>query len=159
MAETEILGLREFQAALRKMNGEWDSAMSLAHQRIGSKGAAFARARARAGSRLQAKAASAIGERHTVRNAAVAVLPSRLDRMANVAYWGAKKRTGWYSKRRYEGSTRQHPVWIGNSWEVAQAGQGPYAINAALAEHREELLDEYLEQVDRIARAAFPERI
>ena len=143
---------------LRKMDGNWDAALSLAHQKIASKGAAYSRAAARGMGGVQAKAASAIGEKHTPARASVAVLPSRyLDPMANVAFWGAKKRTGWYAKGRYGLNTRQHPVWIGNSWEVAVHGQGPYAINDALATHREELLDQYVIEIDRIAHEAFPE--
>lgn len=153
-----IIGLPEFLRALRSMDGNWDAALSLAHQKIASKGAAYARAQARGMGGVQAKSASAIGERHDARRATVAVLPSRyLDAMANVAFWGAKRHTGWYSRRRYSDSTPQHPKWIGNSWEVAVRGQGPYAINDALATHRERLLDEYLVELDRISKEAFPE--
>lgn len=160
MAEpsANVVGLPEFLRELRKMDGNWDAALSLAHQKIASKGAAYSRAAARGMGGVQAKAASAIGEKHTPKRASIAVLPSRyLDEMANVAYWGAKQHSGWYRARRYANSTRQHPVWIGNSWEVAVRGQGPYAINDALASRRTELLDQYLIEISRIAHAAFPE--
>ena len=158
MPDVQVVGLREFLSMLRKMDGNWDAALSLAHQKIASKGAAFSRSAARGKGGVQAKAASAIGEKHTPARASVAVLPSRyLDPMANVAFWGAKQHSGWYRKPRYANSTRQHPVWIGNNWEVAVHGQGPYAINDALATNREELLDQYLIEIERIAREAFPE--
>jgi len=153
----QIVGLREFRRELAALDGNWMSAMSLAHQRIASRGAAYSRAAARAMGGVQAKAASAIGERHTSTSASVAVLPSSIDKMANIAFWGAKKRTGWYRNARYARSTAQHPPWVGNSWTPMVAGQGPYAINAALAAHDDELLDEYLEAIMGIARAAFPE--
>lgn len=153
----QVLGLREFRAALRELDQRWDSAFSLAHQRIATQGANYARARARSMGGVQAKAASAIGGKHTTAQARVAVLPSAIDRMANVAFWGAKRHTGWYAKGRYRNSPDQHPPWVGNSWEPMVAGQGPYAINEALAQHRDELLDEYLEAVTGIAQRAFPE--
>lgn len=157
MAEVEILNYKEFRAALREVEGNWDSAMSLAHQKIGTRGAGFARARARGMGGVQAKAASAIGEKHTPRFAAVAVMPSAVDRMGNAAFWGAKRHTGWYDHPRYQDSAPQHPPWVGSSWDVAEHGQGPYAINEALAANIDELLDEYLVAIDGIAKRAFPE--
>lgn len=106
---------------------------------------------------VQAKAASAIGAKHTAKSAAVAVFPSWGDRMAPVAFWGAKKHTGWYSAARYRNSVAQHPTWVGSSWEVAGSG-GPYAINATLRTRIDELLDEYFKSIETLARSAFPER-
>lgn len=158
-AGANVIGLPEFLRGLRQLDGNWDAALALAHQKIASKGAAYARAAARGMGGVQAKSASAIGEKHDPRKATIAVLPSRyLDAMANAAFWGAKQHSGWYRARRYANSPAQHPRWIGNSWEVAVRGQGPYAINDALASRRDQLLDEYLDEIERIARAAFPER-
>lgn len=159
-AETvNIRGLAEFRAALRDLGGNWESELSLAHQKLGSKAAGWARARARAMGGVQARAASAIGERHSAKSAAIAVLPARgLDAMANVAFWGAKKHTGWYAAHRYWNSSPQHPPWVGASWEAAVAGQGPYAINDALAAHLDDIVEEYGDMIDHIARRAFPER-
>lgn len=153
-----ILGLDEFKAALNRLGGLWDAEFSLLNQKVASKAAQDARARARSGSRLQAKAASAIGERHSKDRAAVAVLPSWADRMANVAFWGAKRRTGWYNRARYNDSTPQHPAWVGASWDVAVAGQGPYAINNSLAAHLRKYQTEWLDGVMQMAGRAFPDR-
>ena len=158
----EIVGLKEFQAALRVLDVRWDSAFSLAHQKIATKGAAYARTAARGGSKLEQKGASAIGPQWTKTQARVAVLPSKfLDPMANVAYWGAKRHTGWYAAGRYRDSTPQHPKWVGNTWEPLVPGQGPYVINTALAYRKEQLLDEYFEAIEAIAHrvndAPFPE--
>lgn len=152
-----VIGLREFRAALEDLDGNWGSEMTLAHQHIASIGASHARAVARGMGGIQAKAASAIGERHMRDQAAIAVLPSALDRMANPAFWGAKRHTGWYAEARFTHSPAQFPRWVGNAWDVAGAG-GPYAINPALRAHLPELLDQYLDMIDRIARRAFPER-
>lgn len=78
-----------------------------------------------------------------------------VDPIANATYWGAKKRTGW--NRRNRNSAPQHPEWVGASWTPAVAGQGPYAINDALARHRDEILDMFGEAVDRTAARAFPD--
>lgn len=157
----EIVGVNEFRQALRVLDGRWDSAFSLAHQKIASRGATYARAAARGGTPLEQRSASAIGAKWTTREARVAVLPSFVDRMANVAFWGAKRHTGWYSAGRYRDSSPQHPKWVGNSWEPLVAGQGPYQINDALAYRKEQLLDEYFEAIENIAHrvqgAPFPE--
>lgn len=153
-----VVGLDEFRRQLKALDGNWTSQLTLAHQRIASLGATASRGYAAGMGGVQAKAKSAIGEKHTDKYAAVAVLPSAVDRMAPVAFWGAKRRTGWYAKARYKNSPRQHPAWVGNSWDTAVFGQGPYAINQALAANLDKLLDEYLEMVDRIAAAAFPDR-
>jgi hypothetical protein len=154
----QVLGLKEFRAELHRMDGNWDSALSLAHQKIASKGAILSRARAAGMGGVQAKAKSAIGEKHSVREAQVGVFASALDRMGPVAFWGAKRHTGWYAAGRYSRSPAQHPKWVGNAWAPLVAGQGPYAINDALAAAKNQLLDEYLEMIDRIAKDAFPER-
>lgn len=155
----DIDGLAAFRRELAAIDGNWISALSLANQKISSKGAAWSRARARAMGGIQAKAASAIGQRHSAERASVAVLPSALDRMANVAFFGAKRHFGWYARSRYNDSlTPQAPAWVGASWDVAVAGQGPYAINPALAAHLDDIVEEYGEMIDRIAHDAFPER-
>lgn len=153
-----ITNLAEFKAAIARMGSLWDAEFSLLNQKIASKAASGARGRAGTGTPLQAKAASAIGERHSKDRAAVAVLPSALDRMANVAFYGAKRHFGWYGRSRYNDSTTpQAPPWVGNTWDVAVAGQGPYAINNSLAAHLREYQDEWLDGVRGMARRAFPD--
>lgn len=153
-----IAGLDAFKAAIARMGSLWDAEFSLLNQKVASKAAADARTRARGGSPLEAKSASAIGERHSKDRAAVAVLPSWADRMANVAFYGAKRRTGWYDRARYNDSTPQHPEWVGSSWDVAVAGQGPYAINNSLAAHLKDYQEEWLDGVLGMAARAFPDR-
>lgn len=74
---------------------------------------------------------------------------------ANAAFWGAKKRTGWNAGH---GGRPQHPAWIGNMWDAGVTGQGPYAINQALADHTDDIVDAYSAALDRIAATAFPDR-
>lgn len=156
----EIRGLREFRAALRAMGPEWAGALKEAHKAIGDLGANAARQVAAGMGGIQAKAKSAIGGKATAANAAVGVFPSSVDRMGNVAFWGAKRHTGWYANPRYSSSSgQQHPDWVGASWEPAVAGQGPYAINQALAEHLDDILDEYGNAIDQVTLRAFPDRL
>lgn len=155
-----IVGLNEFRRELARIGPEWPKALRAVHRVIADEGAKRARARARGGTRLQARAASAIGGKATATSAAIGVFPSaHSDAMANVAFWGAKKHTGWYARFRYSDSeTPQHPEWVGNTWDVATATGGPYAINAALHTYLPQLEDEYLDMIDNLARRAFPER-
>lgn len=153
----EIRGLAEFRRALRDADGDWPKELTKAHKEIGDLGARYAREKAAAMGGVQARAKSAIGGKGTQTEARIGVFPSGVDRMANVAFFGAKRHTGWYADPRYAGSPAQHPKWVGDGWEPAVSGQGPYAINDALAEHLDEILDEYDKAIARIAAAAFPE--
>ena len=110
---------------------------------------------------VQAKAAGAIRGSGNARNAKVGVKPSKSARsgtaMANVAFWGAQKRTGWYAKKNSPQGKQQHPDWVDSNWDPAVAGQGPYAINTALARHMDDIQDAYMAALDRLASAAFPD--
>jgi hypothetical protein len=59
---------------------------------------------------------------------------------AIVGIFGAKRRTGWYSKGRYAASAgRQHLPWVGASWDVG-GNDGPYALNPAIGETADEAM-------------------
>lgn len=76
-----------------------------------------------------------------------------IDRVANAAFWGAKQRTGWNAGN----GTANQPDWVGASWQVGVAGQGPYAINQAIADHMDEIIEMYGEGIDDITSRAFPD--
>lgn len=153
-----IVGLKEFRLALRSLGPEWPKQLRRAHKTIADQGAARGRAFASGMGGVQAKYARAIKGRATTTRASIGVSAGKGNPGANVAFWGAKKRTGWYARSRYSGTpTPQHPEWVGNTWDVAEFGQGPYAINAALAVYRPELIGEFEKMVDRLSRHAFPE--
>lgn len=76
-----------------------------------------------------------------------------IDAVANAAFWGAKQRTGWNKG----GATPNQPDWVGASWQVGVAGQGPYAINQAIADHMDEIIEMYGEGIDDITSRAFPD--
>ena len=148
--------MREFRAALKQAGPEFPKELRAVHKEIADDAARDSQSAARGLGGVQRKAANTIKGRATQREARIAV--SGMRGLGNVAYWGAKKRTGWYGKPKFRGSgARQHPVWVGNSWEVAVPGQGPYAINNTLARNLPQYLDRYMEAIDRLAKEAFPE--
>lgn len=118
------------------------------------------RAKARAGSKLERKAAVAIGDGSSATAARVVVRPTKRSPMANAVFWGAKKRTGWYARYRFkDASGRQFPGWVGASWTPATPGEGPYVVNETLAARWDDIQDLYLDgQWAAIARA-FPRGI
>lgn len=163
-----ITGIKEFRAALKAIGPEWPKELKETHEQIGRRGRALSQAQARAMGGVQARAAGAIKSRGNQREAVIYVQPTTQNPMAFIAFWGAKRRTGWYAKAGPNAMSRtgwasrqvlkpQHPPWVGNTWEPAVAGQGPYAINEALAEHLDDLLDQYLNMIDRLSGRAFPE--
>lgn len=153
-----IRGLPEFRRELRALGPEWPRELRKANKNIAQLGAHYAQVVAHGMGGVQAKAASAIRGYANQREARIGVVPSARVPFANVAFWGAKRHTGWYERARYNDSPRQHPEWVGNTWDVAEHGVGPYAINEALAEHIDDILDEYGEAIDRLAARAFPDR-
>lgn len=152
-----VEGLNELRSALRQVGPEWPKHLRAVHLKIAKRMAVIAAAFARAMGGVQAKAASAIKGRASQRDAKIGVRNSRGIPFAAVAFWGAKRHTGWYAKRQYASGPAQHDPWVGNSWEVAVAGQGPYAINDALASHSPQIVEWYGDMVDDLMREAFPE--
>ena len=154
----EIQGLKEFRRELKALGPEWPKELTKVHKAIAAKATALAQAKAMGLGGEQRKAAAAIKPAATMRTMGIAVRPTTRAPMAFPAFWGTKKRSGWYARARYRSSTaRQHPAWVGNTWEVAQRGQGPYAINDALAASLPSLLDDYSTMLRDLTHRAFPE--
>lgn len=96
--------------------------------------------------RMQAKMAGGIGSAASSKNAQLTVRNTARAPGAQAAFYGAKRRAGWYAAERYADSRgRQFPEWIGNRWRVAQAGEGPYGINDTLASELPELRRMYMD--------------
>ena len=153
----EIIGLKEFRKRLKAVGPEWPKELSRANREIAKIGERVSQNEARSMGGVQARAASAIKGSANAREARIQVKPSSGKRnptaMARTAFWGAKKRTGWY-RTKPEGKP-QHPEWVGNRWEVADLNSGPYAINAALARHLDDIVAAHRAAIDRLAAAAF----
>lgn len=153
----ELRGFTEFRKELKALGPEWPKELRKVYKATSDRAANWARAKARAMGGVQEKFAGAIRGYANQRSARVGVNTGPRSG-AGPAFWGAKRHTGWYAKGRYHDSTPQHPPWVGNSWDAAVHGQGPYAINAALADHLDDVVDEFAEMVDDLTHRAFPER-
>jgi hypothetical protein len=158
-----VVGLKELRRELKKLENprEWSKELAKVQRTVAQDVAAKAQIKASGMGGVQKHFAKAIRGRGTVLGARIAV-GGRKSRNggaeANAAFWGAKKRTGFYARYRFKDSTaQQHPTWIGNSWDVAVKGQGPYAINDAIAEELPETIDKYADAVLALTRRAFPD--
>ena len=149
-----VEGLREFTGALKRIDHELVDALKRAHKVIADEAAQQSQRRARGMGGVRAKAAGKITGRASTDGALVGV-PSGIGA---VAFWGAKRHTGWYAAPRFSESPRQHPEWVGNSWEAGVAGQGPYAINDAIASYLPRLMEDFERMVDEATAQAFPEK-
>lgn len=156
MAEkvVEVKGLKDFRRELKVVSSDLPKELRKAQKGIADDVASRAQGRASGLGGEAAKGASLIRGYATQTQASVG-FPA--GTVAGAAFWGTLRRTGWYAAARYAGSTRQHPKWVGNSWEPGVAGQGPYAINDALADFLPELDDRYLDMIEHLAAKAFPD--
>lgn len=153
-----IRGLPEFRRALRGINKEWPKELRKVHKKIATDAQKWAQAEAAGMGGIQSAAAKAIKAKATQSRAAVGVSGGKRVPYGAVAFWGVKKRLGWFARRRYSGESQHLPKWVGNTWDAAVHGQGPYAINDALADHMGDLLDDYGRMLDELTFRAFPDR-
>lgn len=156
----EILGLREFRKALKKVGPEYPKELTKANREVAQIAQRVSQNEARAMGGVQRRAASAIKGSANARQARLQIKPSKGKRnptaMANVAFWGAYRRTGDNRAGRRNGK-RQHPLWVGARWEVAEPNEGPYAINPALARHLDDIVAAHAAALNRLAAKAFPD--
>ena len=148
--------MAEFRRALRAMGPEWTRELTKVHRTVALKVAAGAQSRAASMGGVHRRAAPAIKGYANKMNARVGVSPGAKTRMANVAFWGAKRHTGWYANARYSDGPAQHPAWVGNTWDVGVPGGGPYAINATVAAMTPTIIADFERMIDELARRAFP---
>jgi len=150
----EVEGLKEFQRSLRTAADPKavKNAFKEAQLPIAEDVAAHARGYAGRIGGGAAHFASLITGKATQKGASVGVAKA-----AFAAFWGAKKRTGWYAKvGSSQGGKPQHRPWIGQSWDIRQ-GQGPYAIAAAVKSKSTEIEDRYLKAMEKVSAKAFPD--
>lgn len=171
MAGVEVKGLKQFRRDLKAADAKYPKELRALHKRIADRVSVDARKKAQSLGGVHAKAAAAIKPRATQTEARLSVVPQKRTAMANVAFFGARARTGWYSHYRYASSARtslarrvtgrvrgvQHPGWVGNSWEIAKRGEGPYALNDAIRTNVKWAQSELLDGMDKLAARAFPE--
>lgn len=158
-AAIQVQGLSEFRKELKALGKEWPKQLTKVHKEVAKLATDAARSAAAGGTRQQRAAATGLRARATVAGATVGVNAGARTPFANVAFWGMKGRSGWYANEAHKGTPGkpQGPPWIGNTWQVGVAGQGPYAINAAIAKVAPQLLEELGKGVDELTRRAFPD--
>lgn len=141
-------------AALKVAPAAMKRELRASNTRTAKEAQRWARAAEMAGTPAQRHMATAIRGVGTSNAAILRIVPRGRTAGANPVYWGSSKRTGWNA--RHTDSRPQHPAPIGFAWKPATFGQGPYAINDALARHLSDMTDIYLAgQVQALARA-FP---
>ena len=145
MAELSQLtqrALADFRRDLRGIGPAWPKEVQKVNRKVAETGSALARARASGLGGVWARHAAAIKPR------------------ATATFGGSNQRSGWYANTAHAGSSgaRQHPPWVGNTWQPGVAGQGPYAINDALAAYGPQLLEEWAHGIDEVTARAFPGR-
>ena len=155
-----VQGLREFRRALKEAGDQFPKELKAAHLDVASIAARVSQSEARRMGGVQAKAAGALRGNGTATQARLQVKASKSRRnataMANVAFWGATKRTGWYAKGRYADSPKpQHKPWVGNTWDVMDPTEGPYAINKALHAYQGDIYEAFDAAIDRLIGRAF----
>lgn len=153
-AGAEVRGLADFRRELKNAGAAFPKELRSTHKKIADKAATGARGIALGMGGLQAKSASAIVGTATQTSASIGVTAGARNPYANVAFWGALRRTGWYAAPRYAGSTRQHAPWVGSNWEVGSFTGGPYAINRAIFFDLDDLVEDYWQMIIEIATHA-----
>lgn len=148
----EFRGLKEFRAALRDLDGDFGKGMTHVHREMAKDVQSTARSFAIGTGPMQAHFATSIRGRGDESGTYIGVRS-----IANAAFWGATKHTGWYAQGRYMNSPPQYPSWIGNVWDVGVLGQGPLAINPAIAHDLPKIEKRYRDLIDQLTKAAWPD--
>ncbi len=156
-APVEVQGLAEFRRALRAMDPAFTRELSKTHREIAKRAGVASRAKAQGLGPQQRREAGAIGWSGTMTGAVVRVAQSARYPFANPAFWGRMRRTGWYASKwatSHSGRAQGLP-WVGSSWDVGVRGQGPYAINDAIADELPSIMKDYSAALDDLFRRAF----
>lgn len=151
----EIKGLAPLRRELKAIDKKWAGELTKVNKEAAEKVAGVARWNADAMGGVRAHASSAIRSYASGTQASIGVRPGGAHPEAGAAFWGAKRRSGWNARNL--GSRPQFPPWVGANWKAGEAGQGPYAINDAVASEAPFILNEYADMIQRLAARAFPE--
>lgn len=125
-------GITDLQRGLRAVDAKWPRELRKIHKEIGEIAAAEARDRAGRGDR-------GVGAIPSSR-ARASIRGMGEQRGAKVA-WG-KASVPWAAGQ-IMGSIQypQFPGWVGNTWPVGVSTDGPYYINPAIDEKRDEMME------------------
>jgi hypothetical protein len=155
---SEVEGLADFRKELKALPGDLDRELTKVHKKIASDEAGRVQSNARSAGGVYELAARAIKGVGRSLDASVGISNTKTAPMGNVAFWGAKKHTGWYAAEKYADSEgRQHEPWVGSSWEPASKTEGPYVLNYTLAEDLDQIVESYSGMLDDLVDKAFPD--
>lgn len=149
----DIKELREFRRSLKDRADAkaWVRTLASASKRGGQIIVNEARSNASGMGGQQAAAAGAIKASASAEGISIRVGRTARAPFGLAAFWGAERQTGWYGQGRYFNSMGvQFKPWVGASWDVGQAGEGPYAVNAAIASKIDEVMDGWSDDVIQI---------
>jgi len=144
--DVSIPSLKELRKELKKLEDArpWLKELTAANRDVARDVAGWSRAAAVSMGGQQAHFADALAGRATQTQARVEVAGARTPKgkaRANPAFWGTKAQGNW----------------IGTSWDVGVSGQGPYAINEAVARRYVEIEARFRRLIDDLTHAAFPD--
>lgn len=149
--KVQIRGLNAFARELKSVDREFGKKLRQVHLRVATLAEDRTRAAMRSGG--DGKFAKGVKGRATQKKASI-VTQASPHPATLVKLWGAKRRSGWYAARRYRGSTRQHPKWVGNQWDPGETGGKPYYVGPAVNRTVDDAIDLYGEAIDELAREA-----
>jgi hypothetical protein len=148
-----IEGLAAFRKALAEVDRKWDRELAKYNFHIAEKLVKYAKGEA--DTRFSRSAAQSL--RATRSAAAATVEGGRGKPFFFAAEFGARRRSGWYARKRYRDKGRdQFPEWRGNQFEGWEGGPG-YFLHPAIRDHADSLIDEYERELDKLYGIAFPE--
>lgn len=154
-AAVQVVGLKELRRELKKLEEprEWSKALGRIHREVAKAVAETARGYATQMGGSQKHFAAAIRGYGSAPAARLAIA----DPKAFGAFWGAKQRwTGWNARNGDQGRPNQ-PEWVGNTFPVGVRGQGPYAVNDAIADRLPWIEEHFADQIDDLLKQAFPD--
>lgn len=127
-----VEGATGLARGLDKAAKDMDRAIAKAHRGFAAEYRGKARTAAQSGTAQQRRMAGGIGSKADKTRASLTVKNTKGAPGAQGAFWGAKKYP-------------QFQPWVGQGWDVAVRGEGPYVINQLLAEDRDRIEQGFLD--------------
>jgi len=155
--------IRQVRREIRRLDpeqaGELKKRLKAANKHAADMIAAAAQAKAEALGGIHRRAAPQIKGSNVEKGIRIRVANSKKVPFAVAALWGRKGRSGWYLDWTLHMKDLGHPTdggpqfpkWVGATWEPGVKGQGPYAVNDAIAEKRDEIVEQWTRAIERLA--------
>ena len=154
-----VQGFEELFAGMKKATQSLSRETRKANLVVSKQDVEWAQQKARSGSRLEQRAAVGIGPSATNATARIRMIPAQNGTdaaLAAPAFWGMKKRVGWFANKKYEAYGSQMPTWVGNGWTAGRPGQGPYVIRDVLVDRIDDIEAMYATAYEAALKGAFP---